>query len=106
MIVGALTAGPLAELWILVLPILIGSILWVLSKLIKNITEPIKNVPNFTHWIAIGLYLGHFKLVLTSFLEALHCSELSWFCCDPMLSSILGIVSLVLYGAWFPIGLL
>jgi hypothetical protein len=89
---------PLAELWILVLPILIGSILWVLSKLIKD-------MPDITRWMAIGLYLGHFKLVLTS-LEALHCSESSWFCRDPMISSVLGIVGLVLYGAGFPLWLL
>lgn len=79
---------------ILMLPLIIGPILWIVQKIHKEL-------PDITGGICVVFYLGHTKLLLTS-IEAMRCSPSSWFCSEKKLVAILGILGLVMYGLILP----
>ena len=56
-------------------------------------------------WIIACFHVGHFKLVLTA-VEALHCDGGDWFCHDSVLSSVVGVVGIIIYGLVGPIWIL
>jgi hypothetical protein len=80
---------------ILMLPMIIGPILWMVPHIHKNL-------PNMTSGMCVAFYLGHTKLLLTS-IEAMRCSPSSWFCSEKALVAVLGVFGLVLYGLTLPL---
>ena len=89
--------------WFLSLPPLIWIVMTIAAKASKERIIRDRTIPR---WIALFLYLGQTKLVLTS-LEAIKCdsdSPSSWIgCTGTIYASVAGIVGLVIYGLVFPL---
>lgn len=87
----------LDQMFVLVFPMIVSCSVWILSQAIPAI--------HVSSIVAVGFSLAHLKIIVTS-LEALHCSGSDWFCHEPLLSSIVGIIGLILYGCLLPLWLL
>lgn len=85
------------HLLVLLLPMLVICFLWISSRVIPGL--PIGS------WLAIGFSLAQFKLVMTSF-EALHCSDKEGSSQDHVLSTLLGLFGLFVYGCLIPLWIL
>ena len=89
--------------WFLSLPPLIWIAMTIAAKASKERIILDRTIPR---WIALFLYLGQTKLVLTS-LEAIKCdsdSPSSWIgCTGKIYASVAGIVGLAVYGLVFPL---
>lgn len=86
------------QVWILLLPVIVGPLLWIISKLQKHIQD-------MTKGLTMTLYLGHTKLILTS-VEAMSCPSSSWFCLEKQPFVIIGVIGMLLYGVLFPFWLI
>lgn len=88
------------QLGSILLPLIVSTILCLLAS------KPIQSI-RAGQWLTIGFFLGHFKFVVTA-LEALHCASGEspeydeWFCRDSILSYIVGVIGMIIYGVAGP----
>jgi hypothetical protein len=89
--------------WFLCVPPLIWVVMTIVSKVSK---ERIVRDRSISRWTVFLIYLGHTKLLLTSF-EAIQCdpgSSSTWIGCDGKIyASVAGIIGLLVYGFVFPV---
>lgn len=86
------------QVWVLLVPAVVWICLFLLAKVSNG-----RLVPDHTvvRWVTIIVYVGHVKLILTS-LEAMKCELFDTWMCS-IISAIVGIIGLLVYGIGFPL---